>query len=99
MLSLSSAPKCGQGLAGQLIGCDDEYARWFGIGDVDHAEVAARARLTECHAGAFATGAIFERVLQDFLYLIFINGVIVDVRHARDRVHVEADYQGSSPLF
>jgi hypothetical protein len=62
------------------------------VWNVDHAQIPTAARLAKRHPRVVGTWPVFPRMGEDLANFNFGNAMVVDVRFARLRIVVEAEF-------
>lgn len=91
-----TSPECIQGLSHQLVGSDYENAVRLRVWNIDNAQIAPGAGLTERHSRSFPAGPVFTRLCKNVDNLVLIHVMVADVRVPTDWINVESDLH---PVF
>src|SRR6266851_5149508 len=85
------APAIGhERLPSKLVRCDDEYAVWLRIADVNNSQISPARSLTYSNAGAFSPRTVLPGIRQDVLHFFLIHAVVRDVWLTCRGIEVEA---------
>src|SRR5262245_56143169 len=76
----------------QLIRSDNEKRRPICVWDVDYPQISTASRLSQCDPRPVRSVAVFKRTSEDFLNLLFRNGMSMDVRLPSFWIHVKPQF-------